>query len=74
MYLWFIGLNTRIIGEPVDEKEAMKMINDFCQERAFKIYYYRMWNDNGNTWYDVGSHSEFFCLTGSQENPERRNF
>ena len=26
----------------------------------FKIFYIRSWKENDKTWYDVGSHSEFF--------------
>lgn len=26
----------------------------------YNIYYVRHWNENGKTWYDVGSHVEFF--------------
>jgi hypothetical protein len=51
----------RLIGEPQNDNEAYKMISDFCKERNFKIYYTRMWSTpNGEKWYDVGSHTEFF--------------
>ena len=29
----------------------------------FKSYYIRTWSENDKTWYDVGSHSEFFYTT-----------
>lgn len=42
--------------------EAGKLINAFCSERNFKIYYTRVWNSDGKTIFDVGSHTEFFHL------------
>ena len=53
----------RIIAEPETEKEAMKEIHKFCDDRNFKSYYTRTWhNDKGEKVYDVGSWSEFFYL------------
>ena len=51
----------RLIGEPKTSDESFKMISDFCKERDFKIYYVRTWvNPQGEKYYDVGSHTEFF--------------
>ena len=37
------------------------MRNKFLDDHNYKSYYTRMWNDeHGNTWYDVGSYTEFF--------------
>lgn len=44
------------------EREAMAIMRDFCDERSFKIYYYRKWNRGGESVYDVGSHTEFFIV------------
>ena len=52
----------RVIAEVVNEEEAYKEINKFCEERNFKIYYVRTWMSNGRKKYDVGSHTEFFYL------------
>lgn len=53
----------RIIAEPTTEKEAMKEMYKFCEDRNFKIYYVRSWmNNDGLKVYDVGSHVEFFYL------------
>ena len=53
----------RVIAEPQTEEEAWKEIHKFCQDRNFKVYYVREWQDNdGLKWYDVGSHTEFFIL------------
>ena len=51
----------RLIGEPNNDEECWRMIHDFCEERKFKIPYVRSWvTQNGEKWYDVSSHSEFF--------------
>ena len=51
----------RIIAEPETEEEVYKEINKFCEDRNFKIYYIRSWqNKEGLKVYDVGSHTEFF--------------
>lgn len=51
------------------ETRVIRVINDFINEcnqnkdHKFIIYYIRTWTDPENskkTWYDVGSHSEFF--------------
>ncbi len=43
-------------------EEASQTINQFCSERNFKIHYTRIYNQNGKTIFDVGSHGEFFYL------------
>ena len=51
----------RLIGEPKDDQESWRMIHNFCAERNFQIPYVRTWvTENGEKWYDVSSHSEFF--------------
>lgn len=53
--------NRRLIGEPNDEHESWRMIHDFCAERNFNIPYVRTWmTEEGEKWYDVSSHTEFF--------------
>ena len=53
----------RVIAEPNSEAEAVDEIYKFCEERNFKIYYYRTWKPEGKRRvYDVGSHVEFFYL------------
>ena len=73
--LVFKGQNTREIakindlhddGTPKPDheimSEAQKLIRAFCDERNFKIHYTRVWNSDGKTVFDVGSHTEFFHL------------
>lgn len=52
----------RIIAEPKNEREAVKEIYKFCEERNFKIYYHRTWMSGNRKKFDVGSHTEFFYL------------
>lgn len=55
-----------IDGANMTDKEirqiAFAKMNEFCDERDFKIYYVRSWNEPGRTVFDVGSHTEFFHL------------
>ena len=53
-------------------EEVYRSINDFIKQAnaekpkgttPFKSYYIRSWEQDGKTWYDVGSHSEFFYTT-----------
>lgn len=45
-----------------DEKEISQQIKKFLDDHNFKSYYTRTWYENGYTWYDVGSHTEFFIV------------
>lgn len=52
-------------GKAINEilQEALALINAFCEDRSFRIYYTRIWNRDDTTIFDVGSHTEFFYLT-----------
>ena len=52
----------REIGRPPSTEEAFKIINNFLEEHNYKSYYTRIWTQNGETYYDVGSWSEFFVF------------
>lgn len=54
----------RLIAEPLNREEVNKEINKFLDERNFKSYYTRVWEENGRLKFDVGSWSEFFYLEG----------
>ena len=62
--------NSRQIAECHTENDIMPAINHFIDEcnkskskdKQFKSYYIRTWSENGKTWYDVGSHTEFFWV------------
>lgn len=65
MKLYFENSNgkRRPIASPKTEEDAWEYIHAFCEERNFRIYYIRTWQDeDGLKVYDVGSHSEFFYL------------
>lgn len=44
------------------DEEIWRHIQKFLDEHNFKSYYVRTWYNNGYTWYDVGSHTEFFLV------------
>jgi hypothetical protein len=51
----------RLIGEPATHEESSRIYQKFCEDRNFKIYYVRSWKTpEGETYYDVGSHTEYF--------------
>ena len=45
-----------------DEKQISQHIKKFLDDHNFQSYYTRIWYENGYTWYDVGSHTEFFFV------------
>lgn len=62
--------NIAQFDDNLTDREAINATYDeirkFCDERNFKIYYTRVWNEPHNdkmmTKFDVGSHTEFFYL------------
>lgn len=52
------------IANVKDKDEAMDQIKKFLDWHHYKSYYTRMWHDDEQscTWFDVGSHTEFFKL------------
>lgn len=59
--------NEILLGAAADEENAWGMIKDFMSDRDYKCHYVRQWADNERTWYDVGSHTEFFFTTEVEE-------
>lgn len=54
---------SRVIAELTDDAAwdgVLKEIADFCADKKYEIPYIRLWNRDGETWFDVGSHTEFF--------------
>ena len=55
--------NKRLIASNIKTTEdVFEYIQAFLDEHNFKSYYTRTWYANGYTWYDVGSHTEFFLV------------
>lgn len=54
--------NENIYVTTCEQESIMKNITNFVKKLNpnFKIYYIRSWEEKGKTWYDVGSHTEFF--------------
>ena len=73
MKLYFENSNgiSRQIAEVKNEQEVYQEIKKFIdnankgkpKNKQFKSYYTRTWTENDKTWYDVGSHTEFFWST-----------
>lgn len=47
--------------------EVVGVINKFLDDHDFTSYYMRVWYDEEEnmTWFDVGSHTEFFLCDGN---------
>ena len=63
MTLYFQNSNEqrRIIGHPENRAETYRIIRKFLNDHRYESYYMREWIDEkGETWVDVGSHTEFF--------------
>ena len=64
----------RFLQSAPTEDFVWKIIKKFLDDHNFKSYYTRTWFADGYTWYDVGSHTEFFLvdenLMGQYENEQ----
>lgn len=64
--LYFINSQgiPRLLAMNVNNDTRLELIRKFLEAHDFKHYYTRMWDSNRNgykgTWFDVGSHTEFF--------------
>lgn len=62
-----------LLGEVTDLSAAFARINEFLEEHRYKKYYTRMWVEkSGITYFDVGSHSEFFLMYPEGEEPTNK--
>lgn len=52
----------RLIGARDTDEGVWQVINNFLAQHRYKVPYVRSWTDDEGTWYDVGSHSEFFLI------------
>ncbi len=76
MKLWFENRfgEQREIAICATNEDIYKAINAFINRAnaakpkgstPFKSHYIRTWEQDGKTWYDVGSHAEFFFTTNN---------
>ena len=74
MILWFENRygEARKIADCENKDEVYRSIDEFIKQAnarkskgttPFKSYYMRSWEQDGKTWYDVGSYTEFFYTT-----------
>jgi len=79
--LYFIRYNGDEVwlASNVTDYEVGKLINDYidtCNDKKeendkFVSFYWNIWYDEqGDQWFDVGSHSEFFVLRKRRYNKE----
>ena len=56
----------KYISQVYNLKEIYAIIDDVLENYNYKSYYTRIWyeEDKHELWFDVGSHSEFFVVTG----------
>lgn len=55
--------NKRLLDKVNTTIEVSKVIQDFLKDHNFKSYYWRYWRTpEGDTYVDVGSHTEFFVI------------
>lgn len=62
LYFETSNRTVREVKKNIPEEKVIAEIYSYVEKLNpnYKIYYVRHWNENGKTWYDVGSHSEFF--------------
>lgn len=64
MILYFKSSNgkRRELGEYSNRVDVFDAINKFLDDHNFKSYYTRIWRQEDEVWFDVGSYTEFFVL------------
>ena len=62
-----------LIWESCPKEDVSLVIKGFLDKRNYKSYYTRTWEKNGVTWYDVGSHTEFFLWAREEDIEELKN-
>lgn len=63
--LYFERTNNDLIlisDKIVNMEDVWEEINDFLEDKNFKSYYKRMWQEDGYKKVDVGSYTEFFRI------------
>lgn len=64
--LYFIRSNgeKRLVRQNINPETALGYIEEYTHSLNpnFKIYYFRSWEEDGGTMYDIGSHTEFFWV------------
>lgn len=57
-----------LLAENVNREAANVVMKQFLDDHSFKSYYTRVWEENGELWMDVGSHTEFMVLVYKENN------
>ena len=56
------GKKRLLMSDVYTPEQAWKIMKKFMDDHNFTSYYTRIWYSNGYTWYDVGSHTEYFLV------------
>lgn len=56
-----------ILADSIEQEDVSLVIHEFLNRHNYKSYYTRSWTKNGVTWYDVGSHTEFFIWASEED-------
>lgn len=56
------GKKRLLMSDVYTTEQAWKVMKKFMDDHNFTSYYTRTWFADGYTWYDVGSHTEFFLV------------
>lgn len=56
------GKKRLLMSNVYTPEQAWKVMKKFMDDHNFTSYYTRIWFKDGYTWYDVGSHTEFFLV------------
>lgn len=64
--------NRRQIAMCETIEEVRKEIHKFLSDHDYKSYYTRIWTENDETWFDVGSWSEFFIWESKVKKKEHK--
>ena len=63
----------REIGQAETLDQVREIITEFLEDHNYVSYYTRMWTIDGVTWFDVGSHTEFFTWGDREGEDEWKN-
>jgi hypothetical protein len=53
--------NFKVVCSALTEDQVFQVVKEILEKEKYKVYYYRRWNyDDGYSYIDYGSHSNFF--------------
>jgi hypothetical protein len=53
--------NFKVVCSALTEDQVFQVVKEILEKEKYEVYYYRQWNyDDGYSYIDYGSHSNFF--------------